>query len=64
MFSSVARATLRATRTQMRAASKKTEDPVKDAFVAKLKEYAKNRDPQYTQKMIKKILEQRTGGKQ
>eukprot|EP00043_Microstomoeca_roanoka_P020762 m.253906 g.253906 ORF g.253906 m.253906 type:complete len:62 (-) comp17530_c0_seq1:289-474(-) len=43
------------------ASVKKAEDPVKDAFIAKLKEYAKNRDPNYTQNMIKNILKSTKG---
>lgn len=43
----------------VRSASMKRADPVRDAFLSKLKEYAKKRNPSYTQEMIKKILEGR-----
>eukprot|EP01147_Barroeca_monosierra_P001179 gene1179-4393_t len=44
----------------VRSASMKRADPVRDAFLSKLKEYAKKRNPSYTQEMIKKILEGRS----
>eukprot|EP00049_Salpingoeca_infusionum_P017250 m.352268 g.352268 ORF g.352268 m.352268 type:complete len:66 (-) comp16479_c1_seq1:421-618(-) len=38
------------------ASTKKAADPVKDAFVNKVREYAKARDPKYTEKAIEKMI--------